>query len=1032
MASRRRQYPFQLIEPKWQKNWDEQQSFRAFNPNEEIPAKHPFGIRHNLSGKIARAEALPAKFYILDMFPYPSGAGLHVGHPEGYTATDILARYKRAQGFNVLHPMGWDAFGLPAEQYAVKTGQHPRITTEQNIANFTRQIKSLGFSYDWSRELATTDTDYFKWTQWIFLKLYNSWFNPKTNKAEPIETLEYPAALETMEEFREIDPVKGDEFHFIQTQSLEEKKRLYRDSKRLAYVSEQPVWWCEQLGTVLANEEVVDGKSEVGGFSVVRKPMRQWMLRITKYAGRLIQDLETIDWSNSLKEMQRNWIGQSEGAEVKFKIPESGVYVKVFTTRPDTLFGATYLVLAPEHFLIDGIVTEKWDEVNRYRQIVSAKSDLERTELAKEKTGVFTGAYAINPVNGEKIPIWIADYVLASYGTGAIMAVPAHDERDWEFAKKFNLPIRAVLNPNEEWLKKGFSPSKLVSHAKPNTASIDKSNNPYWSVNLAKVFAEITKLPNEFCDTCITLENKLGGGADFSPEDLDNLRVCYQSEPQCWEQSYSDDSNGTAINSGFLNGLPTAEAKKKITTWLEEKNLGKKTINYKLRDWLFSRQRYWGEPFPIVWKKDAAGNLYHEALPESALPVLPPDLTDYKPTATGEPPLARAKDWVNLPDGSVRETNTMPQWAGSCWYYLRYLDAKNGNAFVGEDAERYWMNSNFVAANVSSLQSKNQSALTRAATGVDLYVGGTEHAVLHLLYARFWHKVLFDLGYVSTPEPFFKLVNQGLILGEDGQKMSKSRGNVVNPDDILQEFGADAFRLYEMFMGPLEMVKPWNTQGVEGVYRFLGRVWRLFVDEKSETAFEQAETLHTEAAEDTEKQKELLDLILLNGEIIDIAATPPQLKTLHACIKKVTEDLDALRFNTAISAMMVFVNEANSWQTKPLTVMKTFLQLLAPFAPHLAEELWAKLHSTFGQIAPSLTYAAWPKFDPALLVESEIEIPVQVNGKLRDVIKVSAIATQVDLETAAKNSEKVKPFLEGKTIKKIIVVPKKMVNLIVG
>jgi leucyl-tRNA synthetase len=567
--------------------------------------------------------------------------------------------------------------------------------------------------------------------------------------------------------------------------------------------------------------------------------------------------------------------------------------------------------------------------------------------LAQEKSGVFTGAFAINPVNGEKIPIWIADYVLASYGTGAIMAVPAHDTRDFEFAQKFNLPVIQVVQPND--------------------------SKTDW-------------------------------------------------------QGFTDD--GVAVNSGFLNGLPTPEAKKKITAWLEEKNLGKRTINYKLRDWLFSRQRYWGEPFPIVWKKDVAGNLYHEALSESSLPLLPPTLEDYKPTATGEPPLARAKDWVSLPDGWVRETNTMPQWAGSCWYYLRYLDAKNDVAFVGSEVENYWMGAESPKSKVQSPKSDVghetlDFGLKSTTPGVDLYVGGTEHAVLHLLYARFWHKVLFDLGHVSTIEPFFKLVNQGLILGEDGQKMSKSRGNVVNPDDVLGEYGADAFRLYEMFMGPLEMVKPWNTKGVEGVYRFLGRVWRLFVDEKSETAFEQAET--------TEQNKnELLDLILLDGAIAEMDATPAQLKALHACIKKVTEDLDGMRFNTAISAMMVFINEAMTWQTKPLSVMKTFLQLLAPFAPHLAEELWARLHATFGQTAPSLAYAPWPKFDAALLVESEIEIPVQVNGKLRDVIKVSVNATPADLETAAKNSEKVKPFIEGKTIKKIIVVPKKMVNLIVG
>ena len=912
MASSRRQYPFHLIEPKWQKTWDNQQTFRAWNPNDEIPASHGFGARHKLSGKVSAAQ-LPPKFYILDMFPYPSGAGLHVGHPEGYTATDILARYRRAQGYNVLHPMGWDSFGLPAEQYAVKTGQHPRKTTEANIANFTRQIKSLGFSYDWSRELATTDVDYFKWTQWVFLKLYNSWFNPETNRAESIEALKCPANCTT-----------------------EDSKRAYRDSKRLAYVSEAPVNWCPELGTVLANEEVIDGKSEVGGFPVIRKPMRQWMLRITAYAEKLLSDLDTIEWSDSLKEMQRNWIGRSEGAEVDFQIDGLSEKIRVFTTRPDTLFGATYMVLAPEHRLVDEITTEEQcDAVENYREHTARKSDLERTELAKEKTGVFTGAYAINPVNGEKIPIWIADYVLASYGTGAIMAVPAHDTRDFEFAKKFNLPVIQVVQP--------------------------KDSKTDW-------------------------------------------------------QGFTDD--GTSVNSGFLNGLPTPEAKKRITAWLEEKNVGKKTINYKLRDWLFSRQRYWGEPFPVIWKKDAAGNLYHEALPESSLPLLPPVLEDYKPTSTGEPPLARAKDWLNLPDGSTRETNTMPQWAGSCWYYLRYLDAKNGATFVGKDAESYWMGT----AGPSTIHSQPS---TKSTPGVDLYVGGTEHAVLHLLYARFWHKVLFDLGYVSTPEPFFKLVNQGLILGEDGQKMSKSRGNVVNPDDILKEFGADAFRLYEMFMGPLQDTKPWNTRGVEGVYRFLGRVWRLFVDEKSETAYEQAETTITEPS-----NQELLDLILLDSAISDADATPAQLKALHACIKKVTEDLDGMRFNTAISAMMVFVNDAMTWQTKPLAVMKTFLQLLAPFAPHLAEELWARLHSTFGQSTPSLTYAPWPKFDPALLVECEIELPVQVNGKFRDVIKVSVDADNASIEAAAKAAEKVQSFIAGKTIKKVIIVPKKMVNLI--
>jgi leucyl-tRNA synthetase len=996
MASSRRQYPFHLIEPKWQQTWDEQQAFRAFNPGDSVPAGHPFGIRHGLSGKVADRKVLPEKFYVLDMFPYPSGAGLHVGHPEGYTATDILARYRRACGFNVLHPMGWDAFGLPAEQYAVKTGQHPRVTTEANIANFTRQIKSLGFSYDWSRELATTDVEYFKWTQWIFLKLYNSWFNPETNKAEPIETLKHPAGLR--KPFSTSDKTE--------LENLELSRRIFRDSKRLAYVKEAPVWWCEQLGTVLANEEVVDGKSEVGGFPVVRKLMRQWMLRITAYAEKLLADLDTIDWTDSLKEMQRNWIGKSEGAYVCFSLEgrtkpieeflksstesdsdvinftEIDAFIQsagerkaysiwVFTTRPDTLFGATYMVLAPEHPCVDELTTtEQRAAVESYKAEVVKKSDLQRTDLAKEKSGVFTGAYAINPVNGEKIPIWIADYVLASYGTGAIMAVPAHDERDWEFAKKFNLPIKQVVIPKD---------------LKPVTLPDGK-----------QVGGAIGLMKEAFCEE---------GIAFSSPESGWRLK----------------DPAGERCD---INGLPTPEAKKKITAWLEEKNLGKKTVNYKLRDWLFSRQRYWGEPFPIIWKKDAGGNLHHEALPESSLPLLPPTLEDYKPTAGGEPPLARAKDWLNRPDGSVRETNTMPQWAGSCWYYLRYLDVKNDAAFVGQDAENYWMGGG------ESGKRKAESGKSETTPGVDLYVGGTEHAVLHLLYARFWHKVLFDLGYVSTPEPFFKLVNQGLILGEDGQKMSKSRGNVVNPDDILVEYGADAFRLYEMFMGPLQDVKPWNTRGVEGVYRFLGRVWRLFVDENSETEFEQAETLTTK----TQSHQELLNLIKLDASIKDVPATPAQLKTLHACIRKVTEDLEGMRFNTAISAMMVFVNDAITWETKPAAVLRDFLILLQPFAPHLAEELWAKLNlgpRTSDLERPiTLAYAPWPKFDPARLVENEIEIPVQVNGRLRDVIKVPAGATAAELEALALANEKAKPYYAGKTIRKIIVVPKKLVNLV--
>ena len=908
MASGRRQYPFHLIEPKWQACWDEQQAFRAFNPGEDIPADHAFAQRHGLSGVVA-ADQLPPKYYILDMFPYPSGAGLHVGHPEGYTATDILARYQRSTGRHVMHPMGWDAFGLPAEQYAVKTGQHPRISTEANVTNFKRQIKALGFSYDWSREVNTTDVHYYKWTQWIFLQLYNSWFNPETNKAESIDTLPYPDDLNT-----------------------DAEKREYRDAKRLAFVSNAPVWWCEALGTVLANEEVIDGKSERGDHPVVRKPMRQWMLRITEYAERLLEDLEDIDWSHSLKEMQRNWIGRSEGAEVDFEICDyqdaggSAVKLRVFTTRPDTLFGATYMVMSPEHALVAEITSaEKKAEVEAYVTEAGKKSDLERTELAKDKTGVFIGAHAINPVNGKRIPIWISDYVLASYGTGAIMAVPAHDTRDYEFAEKFDLPIIQVVQPPDE-----------------NTA---------W-------------------------------------------------------QGFTD--HGTAVNSASdevsLNGLPTPEAKAKITEWLAGRGLGEKTINYKLRDWLFSRQRYWGEPFPIVWRKDGNGGLYHEALSEGDLPVEPPALDDYKPTSTGEPPLARAEDWVTLPDGAVRETNTMPQWAGSCWYYLRYLDAVNGDAFAAKEVEAYWMGGG-----------------EKTKPGVDLYVGGTEHAVLHLLYARFWHKVLYDLGHVSTKEPFFKLVNQGIILGEDNQKMSKSRGNVINPDVVIDDFGADAFRLYEMFMGPLEMMKPWSTQGVEGVYRFLGRVWRLFVDDASFRDFEQACTA------DPDNAAAHLGGVQLNGTIVDGEPDAAQAKVLHAAIKKVTEDLDHMRFNTAISAMMVFVNEANNWEQLPAPAMKTFLILLQPFAPHLAEELWAK----FGHASDvALAYQPWPTYDESLLVENEIEIPVQVNGKLRDRITVPASLPADELEKLALASEKVQAAIEGKEVKKVIIPKGKLVNIV--
>jgi leucyl-tRNA synthetase len=880
MAAGRRQYPFHLIEPKWQKHWDSRQTFRAWNTGDTVPKDHPFALRH--AG--LKPEQVP-KYYILDMFPYPSGAGLHVGHPEGYTATDILARYQRAQGRHVLHPMGWDAFGLPAEQYAIDTGTHPAITTHSNIDTFRRQIKMLGFSYDWTREVDTTDPDYFKWTQWIFLQLYK---------------------------------------------------------QGLAYEAEVPVWWCEGCRAVLSNEEVnADGTCDRKGHKeVYRRPLRQWILRITRYAERLLKDLELVAWPESIKEQQRNWIGRSEGAEVDFPINGSEDKIRVFTTRPDTLFGATYMVLAPEHALVEKVTTAAQRRTVRdYQEVVSRKSDLERTQLADEKTGVFTGGFAVNPVNDQKIPIWIADYVLASYGTGAIMAVPGHDTRDLEFATKFKLPVLQVVQPSDSQEWRGF----------------------------------------------------VGDGVSVN----------------------------SASGSLSLNGLPTPEAKEKITGWLESGNLGKRTVNYKLRDWLFSRQRYWGEPIPIVHcPKDGT-----VPLPETELPLRLPEVKDFTPTEDAEPPLARATDWVNCQcpkcgGPARRETNTMPQWAGSCWYYLRYLDPKNPNAFVGKEAEKHWM-------------------------PVELYLGGAEHAVLHLLYSRFWHKVLFDLGHLSTPEPFMRLVNQGMILGEDNRKMSKSWGNVINPDDVVRNFGADAFRLYEMFMGPLEMVKPWSTKGVEGVYRFLGRVWRCFVDEDSETDFEQNSTA------EPERSPEFLEKIQLSKAIEDVEPTSAQLKALHACIKKVTEDLDELKFNTAISALMVFVNEAMTWEAKPRSVMRDFLILLQPFAPHLAEELWSKLsrapttksnataQTTSGTLDPGLwsldlSYQPWPKFNPALLVEEILEIPVQVNGKLRDVIRVPATAIQAELEAAAFATDKVKPFIAGKTIKKVIIVPRKLVNIVVG
>ena len=847
-SDRRKQYPFDQIEPKWQAIWDERELFHAANPGEKSfdPAK--------------------PKFYVLDMFPYPSGAGLHVGHPEGYTATDIIARYKRMRGFNVLHPMGWDAFGLPAEQYAIKTGQHPAITTRENVVKFKSQLKRIGFSYDWQREINTTDPTYYKWTQWIFLQIYNSWFNVETNRAEPIST------------YRGSDP----------------------DSVRLAYVADVPVNWCPELGTVLANEEVVDGKSEVGGFPVVRRPMRQWMLRITAYAERLLNELAGLDWPEGIKLLQRNWIGRSVGAEIDFKIENMDQQIRVFTTRPDTLYGGTFLVLAPEHSIVDLIVTEEqWPAVREYRERAARKSELERADLSKEKTGVFTGAFAINPATNEKIPVWIADYVLLGYGTGAIGGVPAHDERDLEFAKKYDLPIVVVVQPTTDEPAFGFT------------------------------------------------------------------------------------GEGMAINSPIINGLTSREAKKKITSWLEERGLGKHAINYKLRDWLFSRQRYWGEPFPIVWE-----NAKHRALREEELPVVPPPLEDYKPTGTGEPPLAKAKDWIRYSGKAIRETNTMPQWAGSCWYYLRFCDPQNDKRFVGKNAEGYWMGGDTPG-------------------GVDLYVGGTEHAVLHLLYARFWQKVLFDLGHVSKPEPFQRLVNQGIILGEDNQKMSKSRGNIVNPDDVIDQHGADAFRCYEMFMGPLEQMKPWSTRGVEGVARFLARVWRLLMTENQAGEW------------------------VLSDKVEKVEASKPQQKLLHATIKKVTEDIESFSFNTAISQMMIFVNAFTNAEAIPLRAMRTFLILLNPFAPHISSELWERLSAEFGDARGDITQESWPVYDQRLLVEDEVEIVIQINGKVRDRVKMPIVATEEELKAVALSNPKVQDRIGGKPVRNVIVVPKKLVNIVV-
>jgi len=1074
MSTQRKQFPFSDFEPAWQKRWVESGAFHADNPGD--PGFDP---------------ARP-KYFILDMFPYPSGDGLHVGHVEGYTATDILARFHRMRGFNVLHPMGWDAFGLPAEQYAIKTGQHPRVTTARNVEKFRSQLQALGFSYDWQREFGTTDPDYFRWTQWIFLRLYNAWFNPETQKAEPIST------------FAGSDP----------------------DSVRLAYVAEMPVNWCPQLGTVLANEEVVDGKSEVGDFPVERRPMRQWMLRITAFAERLIDGLDGLNWPDSIKLLQKNWIGRSEGAMVEFGVrnsdcgmasagdsPQSAIHnphsIKVFTTRPDTLFGATYMVLSPEHPLVPKITTpEQRSAVEEYQKKVSSKSDLERTDLAKEKSGVFTGSFAINPVNNEPIPVWIADYVLMGYGTGAIMAVPAHDERDFEFANQFGLPIREVVREEKQG-STGVPPVKTPPpfFEKLEEIKITERNLPHWTQDAKYYFvtwrladslpAELLKswkLESEvwfashryplspegeeeyhrmFSDridkaldagagSCILKIPAIAGILDSALRHFDGDRyelsafvimpnhvhvlfklhegqdlaktlhswksftaheinkALNQSGP-LWQEEYFDrivrnerhfsklveyivnnprkaglcgvtactggtpvfpckapcfSGDGIAVNSGFLDGMSTAGAKRAMASWLVDRGLGCATINYKLRDWLFSRQRYWGEPFPIVWEDGK-----HRALGENELPVVQPEMEDFKPTGTPEPPLSKALEWVRYSEKAVRETNTMPQWAGSCWYYLRFCDPKNASRFIGADAEKYWM--------------------AGTPGGVDLYVGGTEHAVLHLLYARFWHKVLFDLGELTTPEPFQRLVNQGMILGPDGQKMSKSRGNVITPDSVIEEYGADSLRLYEMFMGPIEQMKPWSMKGVEGVYRFLARVWRLGMEENQEGEW------------------------IVSNELADIPLTASQTRVAHATIKKVTSDLGLLAFNTAISQMMVFTNEFVNTKPRPKEALRILLPLLCPFAPHLAEELWSRLG-----FEGSASTQPWPVHDESLLVESELEIPVQVNGKLRDRIRVPVQAAKEDIEAAARASAKIIEATAGQTVVKVIVVPGKLVNIV--
>ena len=1046
------------IEGRWQARWEERGTFRTPNPGE------------------AGFDGARAKFYCLDMFPYPSGAGLHVGHPEGYTATDIISRFKRMKGFNVLHPMGWDAFGLPAEQYAIQTGVHPAITTRRAIDTFRRQLKRFGFSYDWSREFATIDEDYYRWTQWIFLQIYHAWYDAEADKARPIAEL--VAALErgdyAVGENARLVPMRPPATPALERErgaarpwsSLDAKeRRRVIDGQRLAYIGEQVVNWCPKLGTALANEEVIDGRSERGGFPVFRKPLRQWMFRITAFADRLLRDLEGLDWPVSTRTMQQEWIGRSEGAEIDFPLaaPAAGMeHLRVYTTRPDTIFGATYMVVAPEHPLCDAVASGRLgvDEPTRramsdYCAAARNRSDVERQE-SKTKTGAFTGVMAVNPATGEKIPVWAADYVLMGYGHGAIMAVPAHDERDFEFAAAFKLPIRDVIYPRTESAMAYFA-----AHA-----TIDERSEVRWQGILSDFLGytttenttpagygaalevvrtrrsrsgDGTAVPIDYAGPRTTVAGSVGfkrgsvattwldSVADIGFATFEALRGTFERRGYYAHRGEAFSGHGTAVNSAnasvSLNGLVRDQATAAIIAWLEREGIGRRKVNFKLRDWLFSRQRYWGEPFPIVY--DEHGD--HHAVSEAALPVVLPELKEYQPEESEDPRplLAKAREWVSTTAGAAgvpglapgapvtRETNTMPGWAGSCWYFLRYCDSKNGSVFCGSEAEKYWMGG------------------PGEHPGVDLYVGGSEHAVLHLLYARFWHKALFDLGHVSHKEPFKKLFHQGLITsyafqradkslvptdqveerGEGGfvetatgqkvtqivAKMSKSLKNVVNPDDVIAEFGADTFRLYEMYMGPLEASKPWNPRDIAGCFRFLQRAWRLCVDEQ------------TGAVRTVEKA--------------DVAIE----RLLHRAVAKVEGDIERLAFNTAIAAMMEFVNAATSAGGLTRPQIERFTLMLCPFAPHLSEELWAKL----GKSSLAST-EAWPGYDPALLRDESIEMPVQIQGKVRARITVPAGADAKAIEAAALADSEVQKHTAGKPVKKVIVVPGKLVNIVTG